>query len=154
MLSFEDYTIQLELLYKSHVFQEKNGYVTHNISKTIFIVYLKANKRIAEITGATIVILRIEYSQIYREPTLYIQLQQEYTDVSGFLVTKLCVIPDMTIILPNHIQGSFVIEPEQCHGAIWWCFHQCNTTDIVGDGELYKDTYLKRWISSYIDAWV
>lgn len=154
MLSLEEYKTQLSQLYQSKVFQARSDCITFNFSTIIFTIYFKANNRILDATGASVVILRIEYSEIYRESTLYIQLQHEFTDVSGLLVTKLCIVPDMGVILPKPVQSIFVIEPEQCDGAIWWCFHQCNTKYIIGDNQSYKDTYLERWVSSYIYSWV
>lgn len=156
MLPFEDFKKQLKQLHKSLIFQKNSNYITQFYNHDVLTVQLQANSWIHERTNADIIRLRIEYSQIYNEPTLYIQLMNEqYLDESADILTnKICLVYDMSVILPRIQKDSFIIEPEELNGSIWWCFHQCNTEDIVGNNSLYKDKYLERWKSSFIDSWI
>ena len=156
MLPLEEFRKQLKQLYKSLVFQENSNYITQFYDEDNLTIRLRTNPWIHKHTNADIVILRIEYDQIYNEPTLYIQLMNEqYLDDSPDILTnKICLVPDMSVILPEIQKDCFVIEPEQLNGSIWWCFHQCNTEDIIGNNPLYKDKYLERWKSTFIDSWI
>lgn len=156
MLPSEDFKKQLQLLHKSLVFQRNSNYITQFYAHDVLTVQLKANPWIHQRTNADTIILRIEFSQIYNEPTLYIQLMSEQYvgEPADILTNKICLVPDMSVILPEIQKDCFVIEPEQLNGSIWWCFHQCNTEDIVGNNSLYKDKYLERWKSSFIDSWI
>lgn len=154
MLTEQEFLHQLHRIYIDQTFQKWSKCNQINYTSTSLTLNIKPTHRILQTIDATSVLLRIQYSNIYKEPTLYIKLFCDYIDSNGVQISKVCIPSDMTVILPKEYRDSFFIEPEQLEDNVWWCFHQCDTPDIIGDDQLYKKTYLQRWVSIFIFSWL
>lgn len=154
MITKTQFDTQLQQIYAERTLQDRTDVQVVFFQDSTLLIHLSPKPSIREKTGATLLLGRIEYSEIYQEPSLYIQLIEHKRGLDGLEIISHPPINDMNIFLPDDYQTLFVIQPEILDGSVWWCFHQCDTSNIVGENSSTTDTYLKRWISVFLFSWL
>lgn len=154
MITKTQFDTQLQQIYAERILQGRTDVQVVFFQDSALLIHLSPKPSIREKTGATLLLGRIEYSEIYQEPSLYIQLIEHKRGLDGLEIISHPSINDMNVFLPDDYQTLFVIQPEILDGSVWWCFHQCDTSKIVGENSSTTDTYLKRWISVFLFSWL
>lgn len=154
MLTKTQFKEQLEGIYTEQILQDRDDTKVAYFEDARLLVHLTPKASITQGTGATLLVARIEYSDIYNEPTLYIQLLKQEVGQNGLETSSHPKVKDMNKFLPDEYKTLFVVQPEVLDSSVWWCFHQCDTQEIVGRSDRNSDTYLKRWMSVFLFSWL
>ncbi|CCF60629.1 hypothetical protein KAFR_0L00220 [Kazachstania africana CBS 2517] len=162
MLNEEEYSIQLHRLYndvvKSWPACRNANICESDASLTLQIDSAHAISASLRTTRLSYVEVKVIYSKIYREPLLLFRIWDFEEDND---------IPSYTLVFPKDIDSIVNKSADNCNsmtqfsvsldifnGEVWFNIHPCDTTDIVGDDNDFKNDYLNRWFSVFALSWL
>lgn len=162
MIPYQEWHSQLQSLYDSQIFHnwalcqdvhlndEKDGLLLRLIPTR----QLQKNTERIENKLLNHIELYLTYSKVYNEPLLLLRIWEEKS-IDGIPMTKLMLPTDIESLLD--VQGKFQLGLDtiiNLEGSVWYSFHPCDTSCIVGDQAEFMSTYLRRWVSIFIFSWL
>lgn len=159
MISFEEYCRQLHCIRDGSL---KNCRLVTSVSLSVedsSLLFRTAVPSSIAQTGLCYLEFKIAYSHIYQEPLLlfrpWVSSQPKNADIEILSpwfpqdVARLLGIDDSFTISLDAIFSNSTHSQET-----WFSFHACDTAEIVGDRQEYKDQYLDRWLSIFLFSWL
>ena len=70
-------------------------------------------------------------------------------------MTKLMFPDDIESLLD--VEGKFQLGLDtitNLENSVWYSFHPCDTSNIIGDQIEVMPTYLRRWVSIFVFSWL
>ncbi|QLQ77926.1 hypothetical protein HG537_0A01730 [Torulaspora globosa] len=102
---------------------------------------------------------KICYSHVYQEPRLLFRLWRRVPSQDEAIDFLTPWFPSDVVQLLG-IQDGFTVSLDALFSnsshsqETWFSFHPCNTAEIVGDKQDYRDDYLNRWLSMFLFSWL
>ena len=162
MIPYQEWHTQLQLLYNSQIFQNWAlcQEIHLNDEKDALSLRLKPTRQLQKNTerienkSLDHIQLYLTYSKVYSEPFLLLRIWEDKS-TNGISMTKL--------MLPSNIESLLGVEDKfqlgldtiiDLESSVWYSFHPCDTSSIIGDQAEFMSTYLRRWVSVFVFSWL